>query len=85
MARFPARPYVMVDDKVRILAAMKQRLGPRLTTVFPRQGHYARDAASLRAYPPADISVAGIGDFAHLDLSGPSLGREAGMHIGSHS
>ena len=51
--RFPARRYVMVDDKVRILAAMKAVWHDRLTTVFVRQGHYATDAALLAAYPPA--------------------------------
>ena len=40
--RYPARHYVMVDDKLR-LAAMKKIWGNRLTTVFPRQGHYALD------------------------------------------
>src|SRR4029077_7826009 len=41
--RFPARRYVMVDDKLRVLAAMKEHLGARLITIFPRQGHYAMD------------------------------------------
>ena len=50
--RYPARHYVMVDDKLRILAAMKTILGDRLTTVFPRQGHYAHDPQMLAAYPP---------------------------------
>jgi FMN phosphatase YigB (HAD superfamily) len=59
---YPARRYVMVDDKLRILAAMKAVWGARLTTVFVRQGHYASDPAALAAYPPADASVAHIGD-----------------------
>jgi FMN phosphatase YigB (HAD superfamily) len=59
---YPARRYVMVDDKVRILAAMKAVLGERLLTVFPRQGHYAHDAAILAAYPAPDLTVEGIGD-----------------------
>lgn len=63
-ARYPARQYVMVDDKLRILYAMKQYWGERLTTVFPRQGHYARDPQVLATYPSADISLENIGDLA---------------------
>jgi hypothetical protein len=65
---YPARRYVMVDDKLRILAAMKTIWGSRLTTVFPRQGHYALDPANVAAYPPADITVERIGDLTGLDL-----------------
>ena len=54
--RYPARRYVMVDDKVRILAAMKAVWRDRLTTVFVRQGHYAHDAALVANYPAADIT-----------------------------
>jgi FMN phosphatase YigB (HAD superfamily) len=68
-ARYPADHYVMVDDKLRILAAMKHVWGVRLTTVFPRQGQYALDPKILAAYPPADISVERIGDLMGLDLS----------------
>jgi FMN phosphatase YigB (HAD superfamily) len=60
--RYPARRYVMVDDKMRILAAMKGLWRERLTTVFVRQGHYAHDPAIVSAYPPADIIIDGIGD-----------------------
>src|SRR5271170_4885554 len=49
--RYPAKHYVMVDDKVRILAALKQAWGSKLTTIFPRQGHYALDAAEVAKYP----------------------------------
>ena len=66
-AAFPARRYVMIDDKLRILAAMKKVWGDRLTTVFPRQGHYAFDAAALAAYPPADITIERIGDLVAID------------------
>ena len=55
--RYPARRYVMVDDKVRILAAMKAIWGDRLTTVFVRQGHYAHDPAHLAGYPAADVTI----------------------------
>ena len=65
---FPARHYVMVDDKLRILSAMKGVLQSRLTTVFPRQGHYALDAAVVAAYPPADIAIERIGDLLDIDI-----------------
>jgi FMN phosphatase YigB (HAD superfamily) len=65
---YPAQRYVMVDDKLRILAAMKTIWGSRLTTVLPRQGHYALDPANVAAYPPADISVERIGDLIGLAL-----------------
>jgi hypothetical protein len=60
--RYPAKRYVMVDDKVRILAAMKAIWGERLTTVFVRQGHYAHDPSLLAAYPAADLTIEGIAD-----------------------
>lgn len=68
-ARFPARHYVLVDDKLRILSAVKDELGEQVTTVFPRQGHYAHDPAILATYPPADISVARIGDLLGVQRS----------------
>jgi FMN phosphatase YigB (HAD superfamily) len=74
--RFPARHYVMIDDKVRILAAMKVVLQDRLTTVFPRQGHYAHDPRNISRYPPADVTVERIGDLARIDLA-TLLGTEA--------
>ena len=74
---FPARHYVMVDDKVRILAAMKAAMRERLTTVFPRQGHYAMDSAGVAAYPPADVSIPSIGDL--LDADPRSLLGHAGV------
>jgi len=66
--RYPAEHYVMVDDKVRILAAMKAIWGDRLTTVFVRQGHYALDTAGVARYPPADITIERIGDLSFEDL-----------------
>lgn len=66
---YPARHYVMVDDKLRILAAMKEVLQDRLTTVFPRQGHYAFDPANIANYPAADFTVERIGDLADFDLA----------------
>jgi FMN phosphatase YigB (HAD superfamily) len=65
--RYPARHYVMVDDKVRILAAMKAIWRERLTSVFPRQGHYALDAREISASPPADLAVERIGDLLDCD------------------
>ena len=73
--RYPARHYVMVDDKLRVLAAMKRIWGDRLTTVFPRQGHYALDQ-NLPTYAPADLSIGRIGDLVDCDLSallGPAV------------
>ena len=67
--RFPARHYVMIDDKLRILTEMKRIWRDRLTTVFPRQGHYAHDPAVLAKYPPADITVDHIGDLVNYDLA----------------
>jgi FMN phosphatase YigB (HAD superfamily) len=60
--RYPAAHYVMVDDKLRILTAMKGFWGERLTTVFPRQGHYALDAREVDTYPQADITLSRIGE-----------------------
>ena len=73
--RYPARHYVMVDDKLRILAAMKDAWGDRLTTVFARQGHYAFDPANIAAYPPAAWSVDRIGDL---------VDHEFGAFLGKH-
>jgi len=65
---YPASHYVLVDDKLRILTAVKKVWGKRLTTVFPRQGHYASDPESLATYPPADITIERIGDLLRYDL-----------------
>lgn len=64
--RYPAKRYVMVDDKVRILAAMKSVWRDRLTTVFVRQGHYAHDPSLVAAYPAPDATVERIGDVAEM-------------------
>jgi len=66
--RYPARHYVMIDDKLRILAAMKKIWNDRLTTVFPRQGHYALDPKIVAAYPAADVVIERIGDLVNYDL-----------------
>ncbi|HEY2781647.1 MAG TPA: HAD family hydrolase [Steroidobacteraceae bacterium] len=60
--RYPAKHYVMVDDKANLLAAMKLALGARLTTVFVRQGHYAISAESKSAAPAPDLVIERIED-----------------------
>lgn len=67
--RYPARHYVMVDDKLRILAAIKAHWKARVTTVFPRQGHYALDPRNTATFPPADLTVERIGDLLGTDLA----------------
>jgi FMN phosphatase YigB (HAD superfamily) len=66
--RYPAEHYVLVDDKLRILAAVKKFWDSRVTTVFVRQGHYATDPKILGAYPPADIGIERIGDLLQYEL-----------------
>jgi FMN phosphatase YigB (HAD superfamily) len=65
--RFPAKHYVVVDDKIRILHAIKEIWGSRVTTVFVRQGHYAYDAETVAKYPPADVSLDRIGNLLDYD------------------
>lgn len=65
--RYPARHYVLIDDKLRILTAVKRAWGRKVTTIFPRQGHYARDPKELAAHPPADLTVEAIGDLLGHD------------------
>ncbi len=67
-AKYPAAHYVMVDDKVRILAAIKKHWGTRVTTVFPPQGHYALDAAQVAKYPKPDITIERIGELEKYSL-----------------
>jgi FMN phosphatase YigB (HAD superfamily) len=66
---YPARHYVMVDDKPRILAAVKQHWGSKVTSVWPRQGHYAHDASATAAYPAPDLSINAIGDLPGYDIA----------------
>ncbi|HEU0145790.1 MAG TPA: hypothetical protein VFR21_02820, partial [Bradyrhizobium sp.] len=66
-ARYPSRHYVLVDDKPRILAAVKKAWGNRVTTVFPRQGQYAHDASALASGPAPDVTVDRIGDLLDID------------------
>ncbi len=67
-ARHPAEHYVFVDDKPRLCAAIKAHWGARVTTVFPRQGHYAHDAAEVARYPTPDVTIERIGDLVGWEL-----------------
>jgi FMN phosphatase YigB (HAD superfamily) len=66
--RYPADRYVLVDDKLRILTAVKKVWDSMVTTVFPKQGHYAHDPDTLSAFPSADLQVTGIGDLLNHDF-----------------
>lgn len=74
--RYPAEHYVVIDDKLRILRAIKGHWGPRVTTVFVRQGHYATDPKALPDYGPADINLERIGEFTACGI-GDVLGAAA--------
>jgi len=64
--RFPASQYVLVDDKLRILSAVKSAWGSRVQTVFVKQGHYALDPEVVQKYPPADVTIERIGDLLNM-------------------
>jgi len=68
--RYPAAHYVLIDDKPRILAAVKAVWGDRVTTVLPRQGQFALDNKVLQALPSPDLAIERIGDLLGYDLSG---------------
>lgn len=71
--RYPAGHYVLIDDKLRILSAVKTRWGSRVTTVFPRQGHYALDPQMSARFPEADMTIDRIGDLLEHDFSSLSV------------
>jgi len=71
--RYPAERYVLVDDKLRILAAVKQVWGERVTTIFVRQGTYAHDPAVVGAFPAANMTIERIGDLLDWDLVRPLM------------
>lgn len=66
--RYPADHYVLVDDKVRILTTVKRAWNARVTTVFPRQGHYATDEKEVAKYPPPDLAIESIAMLLNYDL-----------------
>jgi FMN phosphatase YigB (HAD superfamily) len=74
--RYPAKHYVLVDDKLRILAAVKKIWGDRVTTVFPRQGQYAYDGDAIAECPPADLTVERIGDLVNYEMSALCAGKK---------
>ncbi|MFY9837435.1 MAG: HAD family hydrolase [Xanthobacteraceae bacterium] len=74
---YPAEHYVLIDDKLRILAAVKKIWGERVTTIFPKQGHYALDPKTLAEFPAADIELAKIADLTTCDLSRLPGSRDA--------
>lgn len=73
--RYPSEHYVLIDDKLRILTAVKKRWGDRVTTVFPRQGKFANDPAVIAANPAPDVTIEHIGDVLAMDLA-TLLGKE---------
>jgi len=79
--RYPSAHYVVVDDKLRILNSIKKHWGPKVTTVFVRQGHYAHDPKALAEYGPADINLERIAEFCTRSL-GELLGAAAHSHHG---
>jgi len=79
--RFPAHHYVIIEDKLRVLDALKQHWRERLTTVFVRQGHYAHDPDEIAKYPPAQIALDGIGELCRCtreDFSANRMAAKAG-------
>nr|WP_224796708.1 HAD family hydrolase [Pandoraea sputorum] len=83
-ADFPARHYVMVDDKLRLLSIMKEAWGERLTTVFPRQGHYALDDAEVHQYRSPDITLERIGDLLNQTFTRPDA-QSAPLFVGQRA
>ncbi|HEX8522499.1 MAG TPA: HAD family hydrolase [Tepidisphaeraceae bacterium] len=67
-AKYPADHYVMIDDKLRLLSAIKGIWKNKVTTVFPRQGHYALDPATIEKYPAADVTIERIADLLRFSL-----------------
>jgi hypothetical protein len=67
--RYPADRYVLIDDKPRILTTVKKIWGPRVTTVFPKQGMYAHDPAALASKFSPDVTIDRIGDLLTIDVA----------------
>jgi hypothetical protein len=66
--RYPAQYYILVDDKLRILTAVKKIWGDRVTTIFVRQGKFALDPDVIASFPPADVTVERISDLLGYDF-----------------
>jgi FMN phosphatase YigB (HAD superfamily) len=81
--RFPARRYVIVEDKLRVIQALKEHWRERLTTVFVRQGHYANGLEIAARYPAAQIALDGIGDLLTLDADNFHLESATPARAGS--
>ena len=64
--RYPAKRYYLIDDKLRLLTAIRNIWGDRVTTVFPRQGHYAFDEKEIAKYPAADITIDSIAELPRV-------------------
>jgi FMN phosphatase YigB (HAD superfamily) len=67
--KYPAEHYILIDDKLRILDAVKKIWGAKVTTVFVRQGHYAFDPEIIKSYPPADVTIEQIGDLLKCETN----------------
>jgi hypothetical protein len=80
--KLPADHYVVIDDKLKLLAAIKEQWKDRVTTIFPKQGHYACDPKNLSSYPLADINIERIGDMLALDFS-KLLASKVGGSLGA--
>jgi FMN phosphatase YigB (HAD superfamily) len=78
--RCPARHYVLIDDKLRILTAVKKIWRSRVTTVFVRQGHYALDPKIVKQYPAADVTIERIGDLLQAGRAELSYGKPSKRH-----
>ncbi|MBP8308832.1 MAG: hypothetical protein KAY46_16275 [Burkholderiaceae bacterium] len=83
--RYPARHYLMFDDKLRVLTAMKAVMKDRLTVVFTRQGHYATDPATLASCPEADLNLERIGDLLQWGLRALLDGLPGGAYAGARA
>ena len=71
---YPARRYVLIDDKERILDAVKKIWDEKLVSVFPRQGHYAHDPENAGKYRKPDVTVERIGDLLGMDIGALAKG-----------
>jgi FMN phosphatase YigB (HAD superfamily) len=66
-SRYPADHYIVVDDKLWLLDAMKRHWDDRVTTVWPRQGHYVTDPR-VATLPAPDVTLNRIGEMLSWTL-----------------